>query len=157
MDKGRPTRIQQVGIQKTLRTCFERGISASIASKETGINIKTICKYFDEWIEQINESDTSNFLERQKKEQQRIIISFDNDILESYKLLDEIGLQIQVLQKEVKLVPRHLFSIKLELMRHISNLKEKKGAISMQPYIESALDKKIDEMISKHVKDTKSN
>lgn len=155
--KGRPTRTEQLQMQKELRKYFERGTSATVTSSSAGINLKTVCKYFDEWADQIIESETADFLERQKKEHQRIILSFEYEIKEAYKLFDEINLEIENIQKEGKPVPRHLFSIKLDLMRFISNLKERKGALSMQPTMESAIDKKIEKMIAKHVKDSQGN
>ena len=157
LKRGRPTKIQQIAIQRKLRINFERGISAPLAAKEAKLDKKTAYRYYDEWTEQIIESETGDFLERQKKEQRRIILSFDKDILEAYKFFDEIDIEIQEFQKENKSVPKHLFSIKLDLMRHISNLREKKGAISMQPVIEASMDKKIKEMIAKHVKDRESD
>jgi hypothetical protein len=157
LKRGRPTKIQQVDIQRKLRTCFERDMPASIASEETGFEIKTVHKYFDEWTEQIIESESMDFFERQKKKHRRIILSFEYDIKEAYKFFDEINLEIENAQKEGKPVPRHLFSLKLDLMRFISNLKERKGAISMLPSLESSLNEKIEELIAKHVKDRESD
>jgi len=144
-------------MQRKLQICFGRGINALPAAQEIGLDKKTAYRYYDEWTEQIIESETGDFLERQKKEHQRIILSFDNDILEAYKFFDEIDIEIHGLQKENKLVPKHLFSIKLDLMRYISDLKEKKGAISMQPTMEYSMDKKIKEMFAEYVKDTKND
>jgi len=144
-------------MQRKLRLCFERGISTTLTSEETGISKKTVHKFFDEWTEQIIELETGDFLERQKKEHQRIILSFDYDILEAYKFFDEINLEINNLRKQSKQVPRHLFSFKLELMRFIGIIKEKKGAISMIPTIESLIDKKVDERITKLVQDRERN
>ncbi len=53
---GRPPKTTQLQMQKELRQYFERGISATVASSKTGINIKTVCKYFEEWSERIKES-----------------------------------------------------------------------------------------------------
>jgi hypothetical protein len=157
LNRGRPTKIQQVDIWRKLRICFERGMSALIASEETGFEIKTVRKYFDEWTEQIIESESAGFFERQKKEHRRVILSFEYEIKEAYKFFDEINLEIENIQNEGKPIPRHLFSIKLDLMRFISDLKERKSAISMLPFLESSLDKKIEELIAKRVKDSKNN
>lgn len=142
-------------MQKKLRICFERGISATVASKEVGINIKTVCKYYEEWVQQINESETADLMERQKNERQRAILSFDYDIIEAYKQSDYISSELNKLREENKPIPRYLFSFKLEIMRFISNLKERKGAISMVLDSESSIDKKIQERLQKHVEDSK--
>jgi len=64
---GRPTQKQQLEIQETLRKYFEKGISASSTSQRTGINIKTVCKYFEEWIEQIRKiPHYAHFISKEK-------------------------------------------------------------------------------------------
>ena len=94
MDKksqsGRPTVHAQLQIQKTLRIYFERKISAATTSREVGVNVKTVCKYFHEWAEKVNEFETGDFLERQKIDHGRIIASFDAQILEAYRYADKL-------------------------------------------------------------------
>ena len=133
-----------------LRAYFENGTCASVASKETGINIKTVCKYFEFWTQEINESEESNFLERQRKERIRIIVSFDKQILDANKHFDDINDEINRLKKEQKQIPSHLFSLRLDAMKYRSYLTEKKGAFSMQPTMDEALEKKIDERVEEH-------
>ena len=140
----------QLEIQRTLRPYFEQGISTTLTAEKTGINIKTVYKYFDFWLQEINEQETSDFLERQRKEKIRIIVSFDKLILEANKHFDNINDEINRLQKEQKAIPRHFFSLKLDAMRYISYLIEKKGSFSMQPTMDEALEKKINEMIKSH-------
>lgn len=140
----------QLEIQRTLRPYFEQGISVTLTAEKTGINIKTVYKYFDFWIQEINEQETNDFLIRQRNEKIRIIVSFDKLILEANKHFDDINDEINQLQKEEKAVPRHLFSLKLDAMRYISYLIEKKGSFSMQPTMDEALEKKIDELIKSH-------
>src|SRR3989344_2022262 len=74
---GRPTKIGQLEIQRQLRPYFEREISAYLTSEKTGINEKTVRKYFNFWTQEISESEESDFLERQRKERIRIILSYD--------------------------------------------------------------------------------
>ena len=147
---GRPQKTGQLYIQRVLRTCFERGVSARVTARETKINVKTVCKYFDVWTQEITELEESDFFERQKNERARTIISLENQIIEAYKLLDEIKLEIKKLNEKEKVVPRQYFSFKLDVMRYISFLTEKKGSFAMQPTMDEALEKKIDERITKH-------
>lgn len=148
--KGRPTKMSQLQIQRILRPYFEQGISASVTSEKTGINIKTVCKYFDFWTQEISESEENDFFERQKKERTRIIVSLDNEILEVHKFLDDINDEIRKLQQQGKEIPKHLFSLRLDAIRLSSNLIEKKGSFAMQPSMDEAIEKKIQEMIRKH-------
>ncbi len=147
---GRPSRAGQLHIQKQLRPFFERGISASLTAKKTENNIKTVCKYFDFWAQEISELEENDFLERQKKERNRILVSFDKQILEAYDLLDYINEEIKKLREQDKTVPRHYLSSKLDVMRYISSLVEKKGSFAMQLTMDESLEKKIGEMIRKH-------
>jgi len=96
------------------------------------------------------ESDESDFLERQKKERTRIIISFDNQIVEAHGLLDKVNSQIKKLSQQDKSIPRHLFSFKLVVMKYISDLVERRGHFVMHLTMDSALEKKISEMMPKH-------
>ena len=153
---GRPSKMTQLHIQKLLRTYFERGIGASVTSEETGINNKTVCKYFDEWSEQISESETVDFLERQKKERERVVVTFDKQILDACKFLDYVNDEIEKCSKENKAIPRHLISSKLEIMKFISSLTERKGSFVMQPIMGEALKKKIEEWMREYG-ETRSN
>ncbi|MGI0026338.1 MAG: hypothetical protein ACREAD_00660 [Nitrosopumilaceae archaeon] len=148
--KGRPSVSDQAQIRKILRPYYESGLSAYYTSGETGIDIKTVCKYYNEWSEQIEEAETSDFLERQKRDRIQIIISYDTDIVEMTKLLDEVNAEIENFQKEKKLIPRHLSVHKLEIIKFRSLLKEKKAAFIMQPTMDEALEKKIREKIKEH-------
>lgn len=147
---GRPTRNKQLEMQTGLRKYFERGISATVTSSKTGVNIKTVCKYFDEWAEQIRESESNDFLERQKNERAQIIVTFDEQILLVHAQLDDIEDQITKYKKENKIIPKHLLGLRLEISKYLSNLTEKKGLFMMQLTMDEALKKKIEEEIKHH-------
>jgi len=88
--QGRPSQKQQLEIQELLRKYFEKGISATSTSQHTGINIKTVCKYFEEWVEQIKEINDTDFLKRVKLERERYLTVLDQQLLKLYELQDEI-------------------------------------------------------------------
>ena len=150
--RGRPAKETQLSIQKILRQYFERGITASLTAQRTGTNINTVCKYFDEFYEQAAESEKFDFLERQKKERERIVISFDGQILDAYESLDDLDSQIKKYKQDDKVIPRHLLSLKLEVMKYITSLTEKKGAFVMQPAMDEALQNKIEEYMRENAK-----
>jgi len=87
---GRPTLKQQLEIQETLRKYFEKGISATSTSQLTGVNIKTVCKYFEEWVEQIKEINDSDFIKRVKLEREHYLTVLDQQLLKLYELQDEM-------------------------------------------------------------------
>ena len=83
---GRPSKKEQLEIQSTLKKYFEKGISATTTSQITGFNVKTVCKYFDDWNSQIKEIDDVGFLNRVKIERERYIMVLDNQLLKLYEL-----------------------------------------------------------------------
>ena len=90
---GRPTQKQQIEIQETLRKYFEKGISASSTSQLTGINIKTVCKYFEGWIEQISKINDIDFLKRIKLEREHYLAVLDQQLLKLYEIQDDMEKQ----------------------------------------------------------------
>ena len=154
---GRPSTSEQVKIKKALRQCYQEGLSAYYTSEKTRINIKTVCKYFNEWSEEIEETESTNFLERQKRDRVQVINSYDFQIEEVTKLLSQVNSEIETSNKEKKSLPRYLFSNKLEAMKFRSSLVEKKAAFMMQPTMDEALEKKITEKIDQHDKTRESS
>lgn len=148
--KGRPTKMGQLEIQRTLRPYFEKGISASVTCEKTGINGKTVRKYFNFWIQEISESEENDFFEGQKKERTRTIVALDSLVLEVHKFLDDINDEIKKLKQQGNEIPKHLLSLRIDAIRLCSNLIEKKGSFAMQPSMDEAIEKKIQEMITKH-------
>jgi hypothetical protein len=137
-------------MKNTLRQYYENELSALYTSEKTGFNLKTVYKYFNDWSEQIEEVESSNFLERQKQDRMQIIISYDSQIDETRQLLSQVNLEIENCIKEKKTIPRHLFSNKLEVMKFRSLLVEKKAAFIMQPTMDEALENVIKNKMEKH-------
>jgi len=144
---GRPSKNQQLIIQNKLRLFFDRGYTATLTAEKTHTNIKTVCKYFEEWAEKISEIEDEEFLARQKKEKERVIIAFDHLIFHGYTLLENTKQELAKYESEKKSVPKGLLSLNLEAIKQISNLLERKYSISMQPSFDDAIQEKIEQMI----------
>jgi chorismate-pyruvate lyase len=147
MKSGHPTRSSQIQTQRKLREYFECGITATLAAQKTDVNIKTAYKYFDEWAQEISEQETLDFMQRQRLDRERIILSYDKQILEAIDTLDELNRQIQKFKKGDKPIPGFLFSHKLELQKFIVSTLDKKGAISAQMPLDDTIKQKISELI----------
>lgn len=85
-ENGRPTKQEQLDLQKTLREYYEKGISATTTANLTGINVKTVCKYFNEWHRQINEIERSKFQDRVLEARSQHLIVLDHQLENLYKL-----------------------------------------------------------------------
>jgi len=134
--KGRPSKTQQLGIQKKLREHYERGTSASFASTKTGINIKTVCHYFNEWTNELKQIEENEFVIRQNREKERCIMNLEYMIDKLYELLEQLEDEIKNYTKEKKPVPKHLFSLKLQTIYRITEFAQQKGALGMTPTLD---------------------
>ena len=140
--KGRPTKSAQLEYEKILRSYFERTLSASFTSKQTGINIKTICNYFDKWATQIREIDEKDFFVKQRKEREKILVSYDDLIFHEYNMLDDIKDEISKYKREKKNLPKFLLSTEHDVIKTISSLIDKKGSFAIQPSLDEVISKK---------------
>ena len=91
---GRPTKREQIYIERKLRPCFENSISARVTAGETGFNLKTVTKYFNQWKKEITESETPDFLKRCKEEKERCLISYEKQISSLLRDKKEVELLI---------------------------------------------------------------
>jgi len=96
---GRPTKSQQISIERKLRPYFENSISARVTADETDFNIKTVSNYFDQWKKEITESETDNFIIRYREEKARSLVSYEKQISSLVRDQNEIELIIEEAKK----------------------------------------------------------
>jgi len=93
--QGRPTKGEQLNIERTLRPYFENSISATFTAFETGFDKKTVLKYFNQWKEEILESENPEFFKKCKEEKQRSLLTYEKQISSLVKDKKEIELLIE--------------------------------------------------------------
>ena len=151
--RGRPNKKIQLEILKKLQFYFERSYSASFTAQKLSLNIKTVCKHFRKFAEQIKGLEDRNFFERSRIDRERMILGYDSIISEYYDMVDDINEQISELKKDQeRLIPNYLFQMKTNLLKNISHLLEKKVGFVMQPPLDESLKKIIQENVEKYVK-----
>lgn len=150
--KGRPSIQSRLNIEKELREYFLQGYDGEFIARQTGHDIKTVRKYIRQFAQEINDSETDDFLERQKTERIRTIISFDRQIFEANQYSQEIKNEIKKFRDKKEPIPRHLLSLYLEAMKFIANITETKGSFSMEPASDKVLEKMIEEKMKNHGK-----
>jgi len=133
---GRPTKSKQLEIKNKLMPYYERGLSANFTSKKTGFNIKTVCKYYNNWAEEINGKYFGDFIDRQKDGKKQMLFSMDRIIFELYDLLDVINYEISSYQKKKQRIPNHLFSMKLKCAKEIMNFIDQKFSLDFTPTLD---------------------
>jgi len=65
---------------------YERGVSATTTSLETGLNIKTVCKYFNQLASDFKKIEDVEFQNRIINERIRYLIVLDRQLLKLYSL-----------------------------------------------------------------------
>lgn len=80
MKRGRPTLHSQREIKEIILEYYEQNISAKVASRDSGINRKTVLKYYKVFDTEMTEPN-EDFLLRIKITKEKTIESLDRDIL----------------------------------------------------------------------------
>lgn len=153
----RPTRAEQIEIQRVIQLHYNRGLSIEDIHRITGYNSKTISKYYNKWSDEIEKSETQNLIEREKSERRRVILCYSHLLCEAYQILDSIKKETEQYDKENKPVPQHLRSKNIEIIRTISTLNEKIGSFIMQQTLNEVLDKMIEDRLKKNAERLKKN
>jgi len=138
LESGRPNKKEQLDLQKQLWPCFEQGISASTTSERTGHNIKTVCKYFNEWANRIqNEQDHDSIL-RIKFEKIQYLGVLDKQLISLYDLQKEMAKNTQVADGDTSQSYNFNFKERISVVKLVFEIMEKKIKIleSISPKIE---------------------
>lgn len=149
MDRGRPSRFTQAQIREKLRSYYEYGISATIAAKRIGVNVKTACRYFDEWSKQDTMQQNSDHIEQQKIKREQIITSYDTQLVKAIDALEDVQSTIDKIKKDGKQIPDSLFTQRLNTMKFINTLIKERGSFELH----LPMDQKIKETIQEAIMD----
>ena len=136
---GRPSKIEQLEIQGKLGPYFEKGISPFVTSKKTGINIKTVNKYFGLWYEEIKNSQNDDFIERCKITKEQAIVTLEEELLQLYEIRNELKRHSEEKQKSKP--ERWIYKLQLDIANSIVNLVTLKTALANSPTADVTLQK----------------
>jgi hypothetical protein len=126
-ESGRPTKHSQMQIRKELRTYYEHGIDPIPTSTDLGINIKTVYKYYNKWLDEDQEIEKKEFLQRHKRERERVVLSYDRLLVDVHRYIDNIDKLIESSISQNIVIPRHLLSLRLDSMKLVAGLIERKS------------------------------
>lgn len=120
---GRPTKQEQLTIQRILRVYYVEGASATLTSEKTGINIKTVLNYFNNWSKEILECEKKDFFQRCKQEKERSVLTLDNQLLSLSADKKQINHQIKSLEKSGNLaLVEKFYKLKLKIVSEIGRI-----------------------------------
>ncbi|MDF2422061.1 MAG: hypothetical protein OPY06_03535 [Nitrosopumilus sp.] len=91
MKQGRPTKEDQIKNKQIILGYYEKDISAIVAARDSGVNPKTVYKYYKMWNSQMNNPDEKDFLLRIKKTKERSIQLLEEDIISLTKEMLKIN------------------------------------------------------------------
>lgn len=121
-DRGRPSKAEELQIERTLRPFFAKSYSATFTKQKTRYDIKTVTKYFSKFKQELLESETPDFIQRCKEEKERCLFSYDNLINTLYEDMKDIEYLIKVAKKMGDLPQAEkLYRLKLKISQDIGN------------------------------------
>ena len=150
---GRPSEAEQLEIERTLRPYFEKSTSPYVTSRETGIDIKTVRKYFNEWVEEIMEPEHKDFIYRSKIAKEQAILACGDQLLKLYKIQEYIEKQTEDTIKQSGGIPKSeqwLYKRQIDVSNAISNLISFKTTLTNTPTADIRLEKKTEELLKKY-------
>ena len=137
-EKGRPSFVQQAKIESDLRPYFEKGYSATLTSKKTGHDKKTVLKYFKKWTKEIFEPESEEFLQRCKEQKERSLLALDEHIYSIEEDANDVGKIINDLKKSGNiLLLEKFFKLKFNLKKEFAKLSLSKLQIVNSPTFDS--------------------
>lgn len=121
-ERGRPSKAEELEIERTLRPFFTKSQSSTFTAQRTGYNIKTVIKYFSKFKQELLESETPDFIQRCREEKERSLFTYDDLIYSLYEDKEEIEHLIKVAKKMGNLPQvEKLYRLKLKIKQDIGN------------------------------------
>ncbi len=150
MSSGRPSKAKQLQIERKLRPYFERMLTVSLASRETGININTVKKYYKKWYNEITSTEHPDFIKRSKITISNANVALDNQLSKLYKLQETLEKQIKHSIKQNNGIPHlenNIYKTSILLNEKISDLILKKTNLTVTPTADVILSNQIKEYL----------
>jgi hypothetical protein len=127
--KGRPSKFEQLQIEKRLKPLFMRGLSSYSTAFETHYSINTVKKYYDNFYQEIRDLEGSEFNQACKDRKISACLGMDEQLLKMEKM-----------QKELEQKPQtggtqdiQLYKLRISLANSISDLRIKRLNIANSP------------------------
>ena len=122
-ERGRPSKAEELQIERTLWPLFTKSYCARFAAQKTGYNIKTVAKYFIKFKQELLEAETPDFIQRCIEEKEKTLYAYDNLIDSLYDDKTDIEKLIEVTKKTGNLTQADkLYRLKLKIVEDITNL-----------------------------------
>lgn len=132
--KGRPSKFEQLQIERKLRSLFLRGMSPYAAANETGYSINTVKKYYVKFFREVEDSESPEFIQACKDRKISACLGLDVQISKMEKMQEELDQIPQAGKQYIQLC-----KLKVSLANSISDLIIKKLDIANSPTFDEIL------------------
>jgi hypothetical protein len=123
LSRGRPSKPQQLSIESALREFFTQASSATFASQKTGYDIKTVTKYYNQFMQEIKDTEPIDIQTRFDDERKKFLYAYDELCYSLYQ--DKMEIQDMIAQSkesnDLKTF-ENLFRIKQKINSDLINL-----------------------------------
>jgi predicted transcriptional regulator len=144
---GRPSMADQIEIEKTLWPYFESGYKAQRVADETGINVKTVRRYFRIWREKYIFVQGPEFFKKCRLSNGRTILELNEVISKLEKRSDELDVEIESLGSIQD--KRWMYSEYRKTQESLSKLYLQRNNLENTATADVTLDAKVDELRKK--------
>lgn len=148
MNKGRPSKADQLHIERKLRPYFEKALAVSLAARETKINPNTVKRYYKKWHNEITSTEHPDFVKRSKIIISNSNIALDNQLSKLYKLQETLEKQITYSIKQNNGIPNienNIYKTSILMIEKISDIIIKKTNLTATPTADITLYNEIKE------------
>lgn len=133
---GRPSKSEQLEIERTLRPLFMRGLSAHAAANKTGYSINTVKKYYLKFYKEITDLEGPNFAQQCKDRKTSACLGIDDQISKLEKIEQELELKSE--NSGAQYI--QLYKLRISLSNSISDLHMKRLGIANSPTYDDMLE-----------------
>ncbi len=156
---GRPTKTEQLEIEKELVPLFIVGIGTEMIHQKTGRAYETISKYRKKWYKRATSDIEQDFGKRQQMVKEASLVSLDKQIME----LDSIKQELKQEQEWLSLkysengksdstkIPfeKRRISTRIKLVNEITKLQDIKAALEMTATVDEDIENRINKFLIK--------
>ncbi|HEV2192786.1 MAG TPA: hypothetical protein VGR54_04100 [Nitrosopumilaceae archaeon] len=127
--KGRPSKFQQLQIERRLKPLFMRGLSPYSVAIETGYSKNTVKKYYGDFYQEIRDLEGPEFDQACKDRMISACLGIDEQLLKMEKMQKELEQKSQTDGTQYI----QLYKLRISLANSISDLRIKKLNIANSP------------------------
>lgn len=165
---GRPTKQQEIELEKELNYYYLNNIGVEATSTMSGVSISIVSKYFRVWYDEAHNANNVEFAEQQREAKNKSLTAIDWQLARLLKIQVEIESEVEVYIErqevdqntgEKPAVPtiKSKQRLRKELATEIAGLQDMKAAVAMSPTIDDDIEHRIKQLlISKEVIDDNS-